>query len=331
MLPRHTLSIACLQSGYDAAVAVGSTPRMLILTNPGNPTGTCFAEAQMLEAVEWAREHALHIVVDEVYASGVHYSGSHSAAGAGDAVPFRSALQWLPDAPNGAPTAKLPEGGCRSLGEDVHIVWGFSKDWGVSGFRIGVLFSQNTALNSALNNISYFCAVSNFTQEAMAEVLEDVAWSRSYMRDNASVVGRNFTAALAVLHGAGIPCMHADGGMYVWVDLRRALPKLSGGSTTPSSTVSGATICATEHCRRALDVAGVPWAAEAKLGKQLFEEEKVLLTPGRACCSAHAGFFRICVTWMSPEGTLEGVRRVAKVFQQAAASSAVQGCCGRVA
>lgn len=29
------------------------------------------------------------------------------------------------------------------LGSHVHVLWGFSKDFGVSGFRVGVLLSQN--------------------------------------------------------------------------------------------------------------------------------------------------------------------------------------------
>jgi aspartate/methionine/tyrosine aminotransferase len=38
----------------------------------------------------------------------------------------------------------------------VHIVFGFSKDFCASGLRVGCLLSRNSALNKALDNISYF-------------------------------------------------------------------------------------------------------------------------------------------------------------------------------
>jgi len=305
-LPRHELSTACLQAGYDAAVQAGSRPRMLILVNPGNPTGGCFTPSEMNAAIAWARKNALHVIVDEVYAAGVHYSGKHDPSSAG-AVPFVSAMQLLQT----ASTAAAP-----TLGDDVHVMWGFSKDWGVSGFRIGVLYSQNEQLNSALSNVGYFSAVSNYTQEAMAEVLEDTQWCKEYMRSNADLVGGTFSKAVSALKAAGVPCMPADGGMYVWVDLRKALPPV----TAPVPSSSTATMHAlTEVYKRDLDSAGVPWEAETLLCNQLFQEQKVLLTPGRACCSSLAGFFRVCITWMDEAGTLEGIRRIAAVYAAAGA------------
>lgn len=310
-LPRHDLNISCLQAGFDAAVAVGSRPRMLILVNPGNPTGGCFKPAELLAAIAWARKRKLHVVVDEVYAAGVHYSGTLDAASPGS-VPFKSAMQLMQQ------QQQQKGGGAKppTLGDDVHVMWGFSKDWGVSGFRIGVLYSQNEQLNAALNNIGYFSAVSNFTQEAMAEVLEDREWCAQYMRSNAHLVGGTYSKVVRALQAAGVPVMQADAGMYVWVDLRAALPHVA-----PPAAATSSGLAATEVYKRDLDAAGVPWAAETQLCETLFQQHRVLLTPGRACCSALAGFFRICITWMDEAGTLEGVRRVAQVFAQSTATT----------
>ena len=38
----------------------------------------------------------------------------------------------------------------RYPGDRVHIVAGLSKDWGISGFRVGTLFTHNTELVTAL-------------------------------------------------------------------------------------------------------------------------------------------------------------------------------------
>jgi aspartate/methionine/tyrosine aminotransferase len=67
------------------------------------------------------------VVFDEIYALSVF----------GDR-PFTSCATVLP-----------------SLGEHVHIVWAFSKDFGASGLRCGVLVSENEAVNRAVDYYLY--------------------------------------------------------------------------------------------------------------------------------------------------------------------------------
>ena len=277
---------AALQAGFDAAVKGGHKPRLLILTHPGNPTGVAMTASELREAIAWARERALHVLVDEVYALGVFPN-----------TDFVSSAQLL-----------RRTDGALDLGPDVHLMWGFSKDFAVSGFRIGMLYSQNRSLLSALSSTAVFCAVSNLAQEAMAEVLEDADWTKQYLVDNAAIVQTAYSAAVRELTAAGVPCMPAQGGMFVWCDLRCCLRASRPASATPPAAMPGVD---TDYAAGDVDVDGVPWQAEHELSQALLKEHKVLLTPGRACNSARAGFFRMCVTWMSLEGTVEGARRVA--------------------
>ena len=46
--------------------------KMLLLTNPNNPLGTIYSPETIKNAIDWARSHNIHTVVDEIYGLSVH-------------------------------------------------------------------------------------------------------------------------------------------------------------------------------------------------------------------------------------------------------------------
>jgi aspartate/methionine/tyrosine aminotransferase len=66
----------------------------------------------------------------------------------------------------------------------VHVLWGLSKDWAMSGYRVGVLYTHNEALLAALANVNYFTTVSNDTQDSLAGVMKDLPWCEAYLEHN---------------------------------------------------------------------------------------------------------------------------------------------------
>ena len=62
------------------------------------------------------------------------------------------------------------------LGPKVHIVWAFSKDFGASGLRCGLLVSENRALLDAVGGLAYWGAVSGHTQWMLGELITDDVW-----------------------------------------------------------------------------------------------------------------------------------------------------------
>jgi 1-aminocyclopropane-1-carboxylate synthase len=114
---------------------LGLKVRFLLLTNPHNPLGVVYSPQQMINCIEWAREYSMHIVVDEIYALSVF----------DDTANFSSILEILNN----------------ELGTDIYLLWGLSKDFGASGFRFGVLYTQNELLLEALGNLNAFAAVSH--------------------------------------------------------------------------------------------------------------------------------------------------------------------------
>ena len=43
----------------------------MLLTNPNNPLGTLYTEAELLDTMVWAFEKRLHVISDEIYALSV--------------------------------------------------------------------------------------------------------------------------------------------------------------------------------------------------------------------------------------------------------------------
>jgi aspartate/methionine/tyrosine aminotransferase len=130
----------------DAALDKAPCPiRALLFTSPDNPTGRVYSESEIRSVLEWADRAGVHLVMDEIYALSVF----------GD-KPFVSAARLL-----------------STLGERVHLVWAFSKDFGMSGARVGVLVSENTALLRAVDALAYWACCSGPTQHLIARMLAD--------------------------------------------------------------------------------------------------------------------------------------------------------------
>ena len=68
----------------------------------------------------------------------------------------------------------------------VHIVYGLSKDFCLNGFRIGILYSENSELLSALQSNSFFSYPSNLTQGMLANMLDDDTWVEWFLKENQS-------------------------------------------------------------------------------------------------------------------------------------------------
>lgn len=121
-----TFSLADLDAAYIRAQSKGHPPKALLLTNPHNPLGSVLSGALVRAAVAWCRSKHMHCIVDEIYALST-FNGI-----------FESIVPLL----NGV------------LGNDVHVLWGLSKDLGASGLRVGVLYSHNQKLLSVMKSIA---------------------------------------------------------------------------------------------------------------------------------------------------------------------------------
>lgn len=134
---------ASLQAVYDFS-ADKSRIKAVLLCNPHNPLSRCYPRKVLLEVMEFCQEHGLHLIVDEIYALtdlnvGVGVSRKEKCG-----AKFVSALELT--------EPLVPSGAVKVDPSRVHVVWSASKLFGMSGFRIGcILTQQNPPLIQALS------------------------------------------------------------------------------------------------------------------------------------------------------------------------------------
>ncbi len=244
---------------FDRAMRIAGRPvKALLFTSPNNPLGTVYSAAEIEEVLGWARDAGIHVVFDEIYALSVF--GER---------PFTSCAQVAGE-----------------LGDSVHVVWAFSKDFGASGLRCGVLVSENEELLRAVDGLAYWACCSGHTQHVLGEVIADDAWIDDYVSRVQTVLGDAYRSVTAALEKAGIPYFPAQAGFFLLLDLRRHLAAHS-------------------------------WQAEEDLWRRILEEANVNLTPGSACRNAEPGLLRLCFASVPAETVVVGVRRLADVLSRA--------------
>ncbi len=240
----------------DRAVAGAGRPvKALLYTSPDNPLGTVASPEEISRVLAWADDRDLHVVFDEIYALSVF----------GERI-FTSCAELLP-----------------SLGERIHIVWAFSKDFGASGLRCGVLVSENPAVNTAVDALAYWACCSGHTQYLLGEMISDETWVDSYIGSMRELLRGAHARLAGALDAGGIHHVPAEAGVFVLLDLRPHL-------------------------------AAPTWEAEHALWLTILEQARVNLTPGAACHVGEPGFFRLCYAGL-PTGTVEaGVRRIVRLL-----------------
>ena len=122
----------------------------------------------------------------------------------------------------------------------VHVVFGLSKDFCASGLRVGCLHSRNPAVNSSLENLSYFSAPSGALQAALAEALSDRSWLDAFFLENETRLLRSYSVLAEALSAAGIPYVPAVAAMFVWADLRELLWALGSDGHGAGAGAGGA-------------------------------------------------------------------------------------------
>lgn len=265
IVPVHTASAdgfrltpEVLQAALDGA---DRPVKALLFTSPSNPLGRVYSEDEVLEVVEWTGERDLHLVIDEIY--GLSVFGS---------TPFTSVASVLP-----------------TLGERVHVVWAFSKDFGASGLRCGVLATENERVYAAVDALAYWACCSGTTQHLLGEMIADDHWVDEFLATLRGRLGAAYERTTAALDAAAIPYVPAEAGIFVLLDLREYL-------TEPS------------------------WEAEDVLWRRILAEANVNLTPGAACRISEPGFMRLCYAAAPTEAVLAGIEHLASVVVRSGVS-----------
>ncbi len=234
----------------------GVTVRAVALASPGNPVGHIHS-AQTLRGIgDVASHHGVDLIVDEIYANSVF-----------GRTPFVSLL---------SPEVN-PAGAART-----HMVWGFAKDFGLPGFKIGVIYSPDPEVCAATRAFAYFAATSTDTQALLREMLADTAWVTGFIAESRRRLSLSYDRSTRLLTELKIPFVPVEAGFSVWADLRAWL----SAPTFP---------------------------AEHALWERIFELTRVNILPGRVFSCPEPGWFRICHA-MDWAVVSEGISRIARIL-----------------
>ncbi|MBC6994583.1 aminotransferase class I/II-fold pyridoxal phosphate-dependent enzyme [Neolewinella lacunae] len=204
--PVYELTTDDLDRAY---ATLGDRFRMLVLTQPNNPTGQVFSAEQLRDFTDWCTARRIHLVVNEIYALS-RFNQDHPALAAdfgGAAVPFTSFLSTLE-------SRKSPY---------LHWWYSFSKDFGISGLRMGLLYTHNAVLLKSWANFGAPSVSSNYPQWLLSELLDDTEWVTAFVTRNATRLTESYAAVVTTLRAHGIPYAPAVGSLFVWLDLSSRL------------------------------------------------------------------------------------------------------------
>jgi len=163
--------------------------RAIMLTNPGNPTGTVLSEDELHLMLDIAKEHGLFIVCDEVYREFV-YGGEK----------LLSALQF------------------PGYEENVVVLDSVSKRFSACGARIGMLISKNAELMAQATKIAQ-CRLSVSTVDQLAAAALYDLDASYFDATRAEYKRRRDTFVRKLSEIPGVVCAEPKGAFYVMAEL----------------------------------------------------------------------------------------------------------------
>ncbi len=248
-----------LDRAVDRARRASLNPKAIALASPSNPVGHVYGPDLLREILQVAAARGLDVIADEVYGNSVFGP---------DLFTPLSALtgQVLPP-------------------DRVHTVWGFAKDFGLPGLKVGVLHTTDPAVRAAARELAYFAPVSTDTQAMLCSLLAGQAWTDAFLAAARARLGDSYARIAGLLDKYRIGYLPAAAGFSVWIDLGRWLPEPGFGG-------------------------------ETALWHRLWDEARVNILPGTEFHCPEPGWFRVCHA-TEPATVTEAVGRLARLLEEA--------------
>lgn len=258
------LEINHLQQAKKTIEASGRNLRMLVITTPDNPTGGMYSERQLNAFADWCQGNGVHLIVNEIYGLS-RLQTTHP-----------DLVEDYESQPHFVSFAKIMQ---ERKSDYLHLWYAFSKDFGISGLRVGLLHTQNESVLSAYENLNLSHSISNHTQWLLMQVLENDQFMSSYIALNRKRLTASYVTVVKTLRELKIPYVPARGSLFVWMDFSKFLSEN------------------TEE-------------AENKFWLKLYEATGVLLTPGHGFGHTKHGHFRIVYPYVSIHDLVVAMKRL---------------------
>lgn len=187
--------------------------KVLLFVSPSNPTGAVYSAEQVREIGEWALEHGIWIVSDEIYQN----------------------LTYADDEGATPPRAVSIVEAVPGLADRTVLVNGVAKTYAMTGWRVGWMVGPADVIKGAANLQSHLTSnVSNISQRAAIAALTGPQEPVERMRQAFDRRRRLIVGELSKIDGMSVPV--PQGAFYVYPDVTGLLGREWGG-VTPSTTL----------------------------------------------------------------------------------------------
>jgi aspartate/methionine/tyrosine aminotransferase len=112
--------------------------------------------------------------------------------------------------------------------ENIHAMYGASKDFAAGGIRLGFLITRSELLWKTCRRLALFTWVSSFSTDFFTHFLSDEKVVDDYVALYRKRLRSSYVSATKMLHSRGIPFEPANGGMFVFLKLTKWLVYFDG-------------------------------------------------------------------------------------------------------
>ena len=182
--------------------------KVLLFVSPSNPTGAVYSAEQTRAIGQWAFEHGIWVISDEIYQNLVYDNPIGHAMSIVEAVP--------------------------ELANQTILVNGVAKSYAMTGWRLGWMVGPADVIKAASNLQSHLSSnVSNISQRAAIAALTGPQDEVEAMRQAFDRRRKTIVAELNKIPGMVTPT--PEGAFYVYPDVTGLLNRSWGGVTPTTS------------------------------------------------------------------------------------------------
>ncbi|MBE3000389.1 pyridoxal phosphate-dependent aminotransferase [Nocardiopsis sp. HNM0947] len=199
-------------TGYMASVeqleaARTDKTKVLVFVSPNNPTGAVYPREQVRAIGEWADQHGLWVLTDEIYEHLVYGDTEFSS---------------LP--------VEVPQIADRTL-----VVNGVAKTYAMTGWRVGWIIGPKDVIKAASNLQSH--ATSNVANVSQAAAIAAVAGDLTAVEKMRESFDRRRRTIVQMLNEIdGVVCPEPQGAFYAYPSVKGVLGKSVRSRTPQTST-----------------------------------------------------------------------------------------------
>jgi aspartate aminotransferase len=200
-----------LASAADLEAARTSRTKVLLFVSPSNPTGAVYPPAMVKEIGEWAAEHGLWVVTDEIYEHLVYGDARFSS------IPVQA----------------------PQITDTCVVLNGVAKTYAMTGWRVGWMIGPRDVIAAAANLQSH--ATSNVCNVAQAAALAAVSGDLSAVAAMRTAFDRRRRTMTRMLNEIdGVVCPEPQGAFYCYPSVKGLLGReIAGRRAQTSADLAG--------------------------------------------------------------------------------------------